>query len=87
MKYLKKFNESFGRTFEVPSEFEMAIQELGPNPDADTIISICNELFEETPIIGYSSESNLFMHEDGSKSTPEDLFLQINDYLTSEEDY
>ena len=49
MKYLKKFNESFGRTFEVPSEFEMAIQELGPNPDADTIISICNELFEETP--------------------------------------
>lgn len=87
MKYLKKFNESFGPTFEVPSEFEMAIQELGPRPDVDTIISTCGELFEENPITSYSSESNLFMHEDGSTSTPEDLFLQINDYLTSEDDY
>jgi hypothetical protein len=84
MKHLKKFNESFGSTFEIPSHLGMAIQELGQKPDVDTIISVWNDLMEDNQITSYSSESSLFIHEDGAQSRPEDIFEQINDYLTDE---
>ena len=86
MKYLKRFNESLEKTFEVPVEFNILIQDIGPNPTAQDIIECWNDCIEENPIRFYHEGSNKFILEDG-ESTPEDVFICLNDYLMGDDVY
>lgn len=86
MKYLKRFNESSEKTFQVPSEFNNLIQDIGPNPTVSDIISCWNDCIEENPIISYKESSDLFILEDGENS-PYEIFLQLNDYLMGDDVY
>lgn len=94
MRYLKKFNENLEKTFSVPSEFNILIEDIGPDPTASDIISTWNDLIEDNQIQYYDEYSNKFILEDG-ESTPEEVFICLNDYLMgdgfddfdSEEDY
>ena len=85
MKNLKKFNENSEKTFQVPVEFNILIQDIGPNPTASDIISCWNDCIEDNPIMYYHEGSNKFILEDG-ESTPEDVFICLNDYLMGDED-
>ena len=83
LKHLKRFNENLGKTFEVPNEFEILIQDIGPNPNVSDIIGCWNDLMEDNPIVKYDESSDLFILEDG-ENKPYDIFLQLNDYLSGE---
>jgi hypothetical protein len=85
MKNLKKFNENSEKTFQVPAEFNILVQDIGPNPTASDIISCWNDCIEDNPIMHYHEGSNKFILEDG-ESTPEDVFICLNDYLMGDED-
>jgi len=85
MKNLKKFNENLEKTFQVPTEFNILIQDIGPNPTISDIISCWNDCIEDNPIRYYHEGSNKFILEDG-ESTPEDVFICLNDYLMGDED-
>lgn len=85
MKNLKKFNENSEKTFQVPVEFNILIQDIGPNPTSADIISCWNDCIEDNPIMYYHEGSNKFILEDG-ESTPEDVFICLNDYLMGDED-
>ena len=80
MKNLKKFNENSEKTFQVPVEFNILIQDIGPNPTASDIISCWNDCIEENPIMYYHEGSNKFILEDG-ESTPEDVFICLKKEL------
>ncbi len=84
MKYLKRFNENLEKTFNIPTEFEILIADLGPNPTASDVIECWNDCIEHNPIRFYHEGSDKFILEDG-ESKPYDIFLQLNDYLTGEE--
>ena len=86
MKYLKRFNESLEKTFQVPAEFRILIQDIGPNPTVQDIIECWNDCIEENPIRFYHEGSNKFILEDG-ESTPEDVFICLNDYLMGDDVY
>lgn len=86
MKHLKRFNESFEKKFQVPTEFRILIQDIGPNPTAQDIIECWNDCIEENPIRFYHEGSNKFILEDG-ESTPEDVFICLNDYLMGDDVY
>lgn len=86
MKYLKRFNESLEKTFVIPSEFNILIQDIGPNPTASDIISCWNDCIEENPIRYYHEGSNKFILEDG-ENNPYEIFLQLNDYLQGDDVY
>ena len=86
MKNLKKFNENSEKTFQVPAEFNILIQDIGPNPTASDIISCWNDCIEDNPIMYYHEGSNKFILEDG-ESTPEDVFICLNDYLMGDDVY
>lgn len=85
MKNLRRFNENVEKTFQVPSEFPILIQDLGPNPTVSDVISCWNDCIEDNPIRFYHEGSNKFILEDG-ESTPEDVFICLNDYLMGDED-
>lgn len=83
LNHLKRFNENLEKTFEVPNEFEILIQDIGPNPNVSDIIECWNDLMEDNPIVKYDESSDLFILEDG-ENKPHDIFLQLNDYLSGE---
>ena len=85
MKNLRRFNENLEKTFQVPAEFNILIQDIGPNPTTSDIISCWNDCIEDNPIRYYHEGSNKFILEDG-ESTPEDVFICLNDYLMGDED-
>ena len=83
LNHLKRFNENLEKTFEVPNEFEILIQDIGPNPNVSDVIECWNDLMEDNPIMKYDESSDLFILEDG-ENKPHDIFLQLNDYLSGE---
>jgi hypothetical protein len=86
MRYLKKFNENLEKTFSVPSDFKILIEDIGPNPTVNDVISCWNDCIEDNPIRYYHEGSNKFILEDG-ESTPEDVFICLNDYLMGDDVY
>lgn len=71
----------------VPEEMEGAIMELGERPTPGVIMRTFNDMFEgdASLLVDFDKNLFLFIDEDGTKLTPEDIYEMINDATEGDE--
>lgn len=72
----------------VPEEFDGAIMELGPTPTPGTVIDVFNDIFQgdASELVDFDENLFLFIDEDGTKLTPEDIYEMIDDFVKDDDD-